>query len=1000
MYGTYAGLIDAFVAKIIPTEGFLVTGILPGRGGDTGTVSAIVWGGGFIDGATVSLVGPGGQIVGENTTVMNINSIATIFDLTGKARGLYDVVVTNPYGESVTVTQGFTIEEGKALQMWVDILGRDTVRPGQPQTYTIWYGNRGNTDALGTWLWIAIPKDATWELGSEITPPFGLEELGVDWSEVPIYAETEQEIIIPLIIPKMPPDSAAPLKLNIAVPGSLPFQLRAGVNPPMFQSPITLPMVKCLTAVADLVFDFIPAVDCFTEILTGSAELIGALSSADGLKPYSAVHIFGGMALQCVGEVTGIGMAAEFAIDIIRQIHSETALRDNCIEALLEIMGVEIAVQQVTSVDPNEKVGARGFGEVRYISGEEPFRYAIYYENLETATAPAQEVRITDQLDVVHLDLSTFGLGPISFGDKDIFIPIPGTKEFTTDVDLRPDNDLIVRIEASLDLDTGVVTWYFKSIDPATGELPEDPFSGFLPPNVNPPDGQGCVMFTVMPKEGIASETMIDNQATIVFDTNPPIDTNIWTNTIDNIKPQSQVLPLAAKVPASFMVGWSGEDIGSSGIKDYSIYVSEDGGPYTAWLSYTTSTSGLFTGEVGKTYRFYSIARDNVGNLEDTPDVPDATTTSVVIVFGPKQYFRTKGPADVYTDAFSATPGEAALTVENGDADGNSRVSSALVSVNGVEVFGTQDFSEGVYILEAPVSLSENNSITVEVKKAKEGSYLTVTITTITSGGPNQAPVAVANGPYSGTVDVPVAFSSAGSYDPDGDTITYLWAFGDGDTSTEENPTHTYTSADTYTVSLTVTDPYDASDVDTTTATITGGGPNQAPVAVANGPYSGTVDVPVAFSSSGSYDPDGDTITYLWAFGDGDTSTEENPTHTYTAADTYTVSLTVTDPYDASDTDTTTATITGGGPNDPPVANAGPDVNAMVREDITFDGTGSYDPDGDTITYLWAFGDNKTGSGPIVVHDYKKPGTYDVTLTVTDDLGAQGQDTAIAIITK
>lgn len=71
-----------------------------------------------------------------------------------------------------------------------------------------------------------------------------------------------------------------------------------------------------------------------------------------------------------------------------------------------------------------------------------------------------------------------------------------------------------------------------------------------------------------------------------------------------------------------------------------------------------------------------------------------------------------------------------------------------------------------------------------------------------------RAPIAVASGePTSGQPPLTVQFSSAGSRDPDGGTITYAWTFGDGGTSTEPNPSHTYTTAGNYTAQLTVTNP-------------------------------------------------------------------------------------------------------------------------------------------------------------------------------------------------
>lgn len=78
---------------------------------------------------------------------------------------------------------------------------------------------------------------------------------------------------------------------------------------------------------------------------------------------------------------------------------------------------------------------------------------------------------------------------------------------------------------------------------------------------MNPPEGDGSVVFTVMPQEGLPTGTSILNKATIVFDVNDPIETPEWFNLLDNTKPQSAVnfLPSTQQF-RNFEVIWSGTD--------------------------------------------------------------------------------------------------------------------------------------------------------------------------------------------------------------------------------------------------------------------------------------------------------------------------------------------------------------------------------------------------------------------------------------------------------
>jgi len=82
--------------------------------------------------------------------------------------------------------------------------------------------------------------------------------------------------------------------------------------------------------------------------------------------------------------------------------------------------------------------------------------------------------------------------------------------------------------------------------------------------------------------------------------------------------------------------------------------------------------------------------------------------------------------------------------------------------------------------------------------------------------------------------------------------------------------------------------------------------------------------------------------------------------------------------------------------NQPPtaIASASP-TSTFTGENISFSSTGSYDPDGYIISYLWSFGDNATSSEANPVHAYQEPGDYTVILTVEDDKRARNSTSLI-----
>lgn len=89
----------------------------------------------------------------------------------------------------------------------------------------------------------------------------------------------------------------------------------------------------------------------------------------------------------------------------------------------------------------------------------------------------------------------------------------------------------------------------------------------------------------------------------------------------------------------------------------------------------------------------------------------------------------------------------------------------------------------------------------------------------------------------------------------------------------------------------------------------------------------------------------------------------------------------------------------GGQPgNQPPTAVIQGPTSGNVGQRLHFDGGKSRDPDGRIVQYSWDFGDGSQATGSRVDHSYARPGTYTVTLTVTDDDGATGQATLTVVI--
>ena len=136
----------------------------------------------------------------------------------------------------------------------------------------------------------------------------------------------------------------------------------------------------------------------------------------------------------------------------------------------------------------------------------------------------------------------------------------------------------------------------------------------------------------------------------------------------------------------------------------------------------------------------------------------------------------------------------------------------------------------------------------------------------------------------------------------------------------------------------------------------------------------------------------GQITRYNWQFGDGSSGTGKTIKHVFPAAGSYTVTLTIQDENGTTNSTQMPVTLDNTtGENQAPraelVVTSSPMGNAPLN--VTFDASGSSDPENSSLTYSWDFGDGMTATGEQqVTHLYTAAGTYTAKVTVSDSQGA------------
>jgi PKD repeat protein len=243
------------------------------------------------------------------------------------------------------------------------------------------------------------------------------------------------------------------------------------------------------------------------------------------------------------------------------------------------------------------------------------------------------------------------------------------------------------------------------------------------------------------------------------------------------------------------------------------------------------------------------------------------------------------------------------------------------------------------------------------------------------------------------TTGLSVSFNGALSSDSSGVITSYSWNFGDSQSSTGISPTHSYSTAGNYNVALTVTDSLGATGTITKTVSVSQAVTNNPPTAKFTQSINSLI---VNVDGSSSIDSDGQIVSWSWNFGDSSsvqTSTSASSSHAYANVGTYTITLTVTDNLGASNSVSQPITISAS--NSPPVSDFTYSSTSLM---VSFNGGSSYDTDGNIVSWSWNFGDGQTAGGTNANHIYAAPGTYQVTLIVTDNKNVQTSITKSIIV--
>jgi PKD repeat protein len=338
----------------------------------------------------------------------------------------------------------------------------------------------------------------------------------------------------------------------------------------------------------------------------------------------------------------------------------------------------------------------------------------------------------------------------------------------------------------------------------------------------------------------------------------------------------------------------------------------------------------------------------------------------------------------------SATTGSAPLSV--------TASTSASSSPNGSIVSSTINFGDGTAILPGPSVTHIYQSpgtftVTASVTDSLNVSASTTQKVTVSPAALN---VVLKLNATSGTAPLNVSASLASSTSPDGTITGGTINFGDGSpTVSGLTASHTYSVPGTFTVTASVTDSLNVSASTTQKVTVS---PAALNIILKLSARSGTLPLNVSASLASSTSPDGSITGGTINFGDGSpTVSGLTASHTYSVPGSFTVTASLTDSVGGTASTTQTVSISRATPSAVlTVAPASGKTSLTVSASLAK----SSSPDATISAYSINFGDGTTVAAATAAHTYYVPGTFTVTGSVTDSLGASAFVTHTVSVTQ